>query len=51
MTFLTAENLNVALAGRTVLKKVSLSLSLGHLVAPAKRHCCARWPASFHPRA
>jgi iron complex transport system ATP-binding protein len=33
MTFLTAENLNVALAGRTVLKNVSLSLSLGHLVA------------------
>ena len=33
MTFLTAENLNIALAGRTVLKKVSLSLSLGHLVA------------------
>jgi iron complex transport system ATP-binding protein len=33
MTFLTAENLNVALAGRPVLKNVSLSLSLGHLVA------------------
>ena len=33
MTFLTAENLNVALAGRNVLKNVSLSLSLGHLVA------------------
>jgi iron complex transport system ATP-binding protein len=33
MTFLTADNLNVALAGRTVLKNVSLSLSLGHLVA------------------
>jgi iron complex transport system ATP-binding protein len=33
MTFLTAENLNVALAGRTVLKNVSLSLTLGHLVA------------------
>jgi len=31
--FLTAENLNVALAGRTVLKNVSLSLSRGHLVA------------------
>ena len=33
MTFLTAENLNVALAGRTVLRDISLSLSLGHLVA------------------
>jgi iron complex transport system ATP-binding protein len=33
MTLLTAENLNVALAGRNVLKNVSLSLSLGHLVA------------------
>jgi len=33
MTFLTAENLSVALAGRTVLKNVALSLSLGHLVA------------------
>jgi iron complex transport system ATP-binding protein len=33
MMFLTAENLNVALAGRTVLKNVSLSLSRGHLVA------------------
>ena len=33
MTILTAENLNVALAGRTVLKDVSLSLSSGHLVA------------------
>jgi iron complex transport system ATP-binding protein len=33
MTFLIAENLNVTLAGRTVLKNVSLSLSLGHLVA------------------
>ena len=33
MTFLTAESLNVALAGRPVLKNVSLSLSLGHLVA------------------
>jgi iron complex transport system ATP-binding protein len=33
MTFLTAENLNVPLSGRTVLKNVSLSLSLGHLVA------------------
>jgi len=34
MTLLTAENLNVALAGRPVLKDVSLSLSSGHLVAP-----------------
>ena len=33
MTMLTANNLNVALAGRTVLKDVSLSLSSGHLVA------------------
>ncbi len=33
MTLLTAENLNVARAGRNVLKNVSLSLSLGHLVA------------------
>ena len=33
MTFLTAQNLNVALAGRSVLKDVSLSLSPGHLVA------------------
>jgi iron complex transport system ATP-binding protein len=33
MTMLTANNLNVALAGRPVLKDVSLSLSSGHLVA------------------
>ena len=33
MTMLTAEKLNVALAGRTVLSDVSLSLSSGHLVA------------------
>ena len=33
MTMLTAENLNVALAGRAVLRDVSLSLSSGHLVA------------------
>jgi iron complex transport system ATP-binding protein len=33
MTMLTANNLNVALAGRTVLRDVSLSLSSGHLVA------------------
>ncbi len=33
MTFLTAQNLNVALAGRPVLNDVSLSLSAGHLVA------------------
>jgi iron complex transport system ATP-binding protein len=33
MTLLTADNLNVALAGRAVLKNVSLSLSSGHLVA------------------
>ena len=33
MTMLSAENLNVALAGRAVLKEVSLSLSSGHLVA------------------
>jgi iron complex transport system ATP-binding protein len=33
MTMLIAENLNVALAGRPVLKDVSLSLSSGHLVA------------------
>jgi iron complex transport system ATP-binding protein len=33
MTFLTAQNLNVALAGRPVLNDVSLSLSPGHLVA------------------
>jgi iron complex transport system ATP-binding protein len=31
--FLTAQNLNVTLAGRLVLKDVSLSLSSGHLVA------------------
>ena len=31
--FLTAQNLNAALAGRLVLKDVSLSLSPGHLVA------------------
>jgi iron complex transport system ATP-binding protein len=33
MTMLAANNLNVALAGRQVLKDVSLSLSSGHLVA------------------
>ena len=33
MTMLTAEKLKVALAGRTVLSDVSLSLSSGHLVA------------------
>jgi iron complex transport system ATP-binding protein len=33
MTMLSAENLGVALAGRIVLKNVSLSLSSGHLVA------------------
>ena len=33
MTMLTAEKLNVALAGRPVLRDVSLSLSSGHLVA------------------
>jgi iron complex transport system ATP-binding protein len=33
MTMLAANNLNVALAGRTVLRDVSLSLSSGHLVA------------------
>ncbi len=33
MTLLTAQNLGVALAGRTVLTKVSLALSAGHLVA------------------
>jgi iron complex transport system ATP-binding protein len=33
MTMLTARNLDVALAGRMVLKDVSLSLSSGHLVA------------------
>ncbi|HKS19229.1 MAG TPA: ABC transporter ATP-binding protein [Bradyrhizobium sp.] len=33
MTFLAADNLNVALAGRPVLKNISLALTLGHLVA------------------
>ena len=33
MTMLTANNLNVTLAGRPVLSDVSLSLSSGHLVA------------------
>ena len=33
MTMLSAKNLNVALAGRPVLRDVSLSLSSGHLVA------------------
>ena len=33
MTLLTAQNLGVVLAGRTVLTDVSLSLSAGHLVA------------------
>ena len=33
MTMLSANNLNVALAGRAVLRDVSLSLSSGHLVA------------------
>jgi iron complex transport system ATP-binding protein len=33
MTLLTAQNLGVTLAGRTVLTDVSLSLSAGHLVA------------------
>ena len=33
MTLLTAQNLGVALAGRTVLTEVSLALSAGHLVA------------------
>jgi iron complex transport system ATP-binding protein len=33
MTFLTAQNLDVALAGRRVLHQISLSLSPGHLVA------------------
>jgi ABC-2 type transport system ATP-binding protein len=33
MTLLTAQNLSVALAGRTVLRDISLSLSSGHLVA------------------
>ena len=33
MTLLITRNLNVALAGRPVLKDVSLSLSSGHLVA------------------
>jgi iron complex transport system ATP-binding protein len=33
MTMLSTENLSVALAGRIVLKNVSLSLSCGHLVA------------------
>ena len=33
MTLLTAQNLGVALAGRTVLAEVSLALSAGHLVA------------------
>ena len=33
MTLLTAQNLNVALAGRNVLRDISLALSPGHLVA------------------
>jgi iron complex transport system ATP-binding protein len=33
MTLLTAQNLNVMLAGRPVLKDISLSLASGHLVA------------------
>ncbi len=52
--FLTAQGLNVILAGRIVLKDVSLSLSPGHLVAlvgpngadrtgPARPRCCVLW--------
>ena len=46
---LTARGLNVALAGRAVLRDISLSLSSGHLVAwsdrtaPARPRCCGRW--------